>query len=78
MKGIVKSFSNSKGYGFIEVAGNEPDVFVHYSAIQKKNGRSLYPGDVVEFKLRAGTVLRQAQDVVVVGHVWVARTRRSA
>ena len=32
-EGSVKWFNESKGFGFIEVDGQEKDVFIHHSAI---------------------------------------------
>lgn len=48
--GKVKWFSDSKGWGFIEVAGSR-DVFVHYSEIKKDGYRSLAEGETVQFEL---------------------------
>ena len=50
LKGTVKWFNNTKGYGFIEY-GNLEDIFVHYSAIRKDGYKSLREGEIVEFKL---------------------------
>lgn len=47
--GKVKWFNASKGYGFLERANGEADVFVHYSAIQGEGFRSLGEGQLVEF-----------------------------
>lgn len=65
-QGKVKWFSNEKGYGFIEHAGN-PDVFVHFSAIQGSGFRKLNEGDEVEFEIADGVSGRgpQAANVVV-------------
>lgn len=46
--GTVKWFNKSKGYGFISYE-DEPDIFVHYSAIESKGYRYLEEGDRVEF-----------------------------
>jgi len=48
--GKIKWFNVAKGYGFIEVEGEE-DVFVHYSAIQMEGFRSVAEGDVVDFEI---------------------------
>jgi CspA family cold shock protein len=49
-QGTVKWFSNSKGYGFIQVEGGQ-DVFVHHSAIEGEGFKSLKEGDVVELEV---------------------------
>ena len=48
--GTVKWFNDEKGWGFIAVDG-QPDVFVHYSAIQLDGYKSLKEGDEVEFDI---------------------------
>lgn len=48
--GIVKWFSNQKGYGFIE-REEGPDVFVHYSGIIGEGFKSLEEGDQVTFEV---------------------------
>ena len=62
MRGIVKWFNNSKGYGFI---GREdgPDVFVHFSAVVGDGYRTLREGDIVEFEIGPGPKGPQAMDV---------------
>jgi len=62
VRGTVKWFNNSKGYGFI---GREdgPDVFVHYSAITGDGYRSLQEGDPVEFEIVEGPKGPQAANV---------------
>jgi len=52
-KGKVKWFSESKGYGFIEVPGRR-DIFVHYSAIQNNGWKTLAEGQEVEFEIVDG------------------------
>lgn len=50
MRGTVKWFNNSKGYGFIAPEDGTKDVFVHYSEIQSTGGyRTLDEGEMVEF-----------------------------
>ena len=49
--GTCKWFNVVKGFGFIEVDGDSPDVFVHQSDIYAPGFRSLAEGEPVEFKL---------------------------
>lgn len=63
MKGTVKWFNDSKGYGFIQQPTGD-DVFVHFSAIVGDGYRTLAEGDQVEFELRDGEQGRQATNVI--------------
>ncbi len=63
--GKVKWFSDEKGYGFIEQGEGDPDVFVHFSAIQGDGFRSLNEGDEVEFEVEQGQKGLQAASVTV-------------
>ncbi len=47
-EGIVKWFSNKKGFGFIEQEGGG-DIFVHFSAITMEGFKTLNEGDRVSF-----------------------------
>ncbi len=62
-KGIVKWFSNQKGYGFITPEGSEKDIFVHFSSIQSEGFKTLKQGDGVEFEIKDGPKGEQAVDV---------------
>lgn len=63
MKGTVRWFNNTKGYGFIG-RDDGPDVFVHYSAIVGDGFRTLNEGEAVEFQIVQGPKGPQAADVV--------------
>ena len=63
MKGTVKWFNDSKGYGFIQNAQGE-DVFVHFSAIQAEGFRTLSEGEEVEFEVRESDRGPQAANVI--------------
>ncbi len=51
--GVVKWFSNKKGYGFIEQEEGD-DIFVHHSAINMQGFRTLSEGDRVSFEIEVG------------------------
>jgi CspA family cold shock protein len=51
--GVVKWFSNRKGYGFIEQEEGD-DIFVHHSAINMPGFRTLAEGDRVSFEIEIG------------------------
>ena len=59
----VKWFNAEKGFGFIEVEG-ENDVFVHFSAINQEGYKSLEEGQSVEFEVVEGDRGPQAANVV--------------
>lgn len=62
-QGTVKWFNAEKGFGFIEVEG-ENDVFVHFSAINQDGDKSLEEGQAVEFEVVEGDRGPQAANVV--------------
>ena len=55
IKGKVKWFNGSKGYGFIERDDKEKDVFVHMSAVKDSGVEYLNEGDVLTFDIEDGT-----------------------
>lgn len=62
-QGTVKWFNAEKGFGFMEVEG-ENDVFVHFSAINQDGYKSLEEGQSVEFEVVEGDRGPQAANVV--------------
>ena len=61
--GTVKWFNGEKGFGFIEVEG-ENDVFVHFSAIEGEGFKTLDEGQKVQFDVVQGNKGPQAEKVV--------------
>lgn len=66
VKGKVKWFNNSKGFGFIIPESGSDDVFAHYSQIQIEGYKSLKPDDLVEFEIIDGKNGKQAQNIQLV------------
>ena len=62
VEGTVKWFNAEKGFGFIEVEGQD-DVFVHFSAIQEEGFKALEEGQVVTFEIEEGQRGPQAANV---------------
>ena len=63
-KGTVKSFNESKGFGFIAREDGE-DVFVHHTAIQGSGFKTLSEGQAVSFDVDKGPKGLRASNVVV-------------
>ena len=51
MRGTVKWFNSTKGYGFIQPEGGGKDVFVHISAVEKAGLDGLPDGAKVTFDI---------------------------
>ncbi len=62
--GKIKWFNASKGFGFIEVEG-EDDVFVHYSGLQMEGFKTVDEGDEVDFEISNDGKGPRADKVVV-------------
>ncbi len=52
--GLVKWFSNTKGFGFISPDEGGEDIFAHFSAISIDGYKTLKGGQKVEFELSEG------------------------
>lgn len=66
--GVVKWFSQSKGYGFIAIDSGG-DAFVHYSAIESEESlKNLYEGQRVMFVVTDRGRGPQAQEVRLEGY----------
>ena len=63
IKGTVKWFDESKGFGFIEQESG-PDVFAHFSAISSTGYKTLNDGQKVEFTVTQGPKGPQAENIV--------------
>lgn len=64
--GIVKWFSDKKGYEFIEQEEGD-DVFVHFSTIQMEGFKTLAEGAPVVFEIEPGPRGPAAKNVFKVG-----------
>jgi CspA family cold shock protein len=64
--GVVKWFSNTRGYGFISPDEGGEDVFAHFSAIEMEGYRTLKSGQRVEFDVNPGPKGLHASKIMVV------------
>lgn len=82
--GMVRSFHEDEGYGFIETDEGE-QFFVHHSAIEMEGFRTLSQGDRVFFEARftrrgprgraCAQALRQRKRIGFVGVGWLHITQ---
>ena len=54
LKGSVKWFNDTKGFGFISPSDGSDDLFVHQSSIRTEGFRSLGDGEEVEYEVATG------------------------
>jgi CspA family cold shock protein len=64
--GTVKSFNDSKGYGFLTPDEGTKDVFVHHSNIVGDGFKSLAEGARVEFETQQGQKGPEATNVTAI------------
>jgi len=64
VKGTVKWFNETKGFGFIEQQSG-PDVFAHFSSVVSDGFKTLLEGQAVEFVVKQGLKGPQAENIVV-------------
>ena len=64
VKGTVKWFNESRGFGFLAQPDGE-DIFVHYTAIQGNGFRTLKEGQEVEFNIEQTAKGLQASNVTI-------------
>jgi CspA family cold shock protein len=61
--GIVKWFSEAKGFGFITPSDGGKDLFAHFSAIQEHGFKTLKEGQHVSFDVTTGPKGLQASNI---------------
>ncbi|MAW23154.1 MAG: cold-shock protein [Porticoccaceae bacterium] len=65
--GMIKWFSNSKGFGFIVNEDGPTDIFVHYSSIVSEGYRTLKTGQIVNYEVKQGEKGLHAENVIPIG-----------
>ena len=65
--GMIKWFSNSKGFGFIVNEDGPKDILVHYSSIVSEGYRTLKTGQIVNYEVKQGEKGLHAENVIPIG-----------
>ena len=65
VKGTVKWFNETKGFGFIQQESG-PDVFAHFSEIASSGFKTLMEGQQVEFSVAQGQKGPNAVNIVAI------------
>jgi CspA family cold shock protein len=65
VKGTVKWFNETKGFGFIQQESG-PDVFAHFSEIASSGFKTLLEGQMVEFSVAQGQKGPNAVNIVAI------------
>ncbi len=66
IRGTVKWFNPTKGFGFIEPEDGSKDAFVHISAVERSGLAGLKEGQKVTFELVSGRDGKSAAENLVV------------
>ena len=61
--GIVKWFSDAKGFGFITPDDGSEDLFAHFSAIHMNGFKTVKEGQKVSFEIAQGPKGKQASNI---------------
>lgn len=67
LNGVVKWFSDAKGYGFVRCEGIPEDILVHHTSITMEGFRTLAHGDTVQFQVKRDAKGLKAINVVKTG-----------
>lgn len=65
LRGKVKWFNNTKGFGFISSETHSEDLFVHYSSIQIDGYKTLKAGQNVLFDIEQGNKGLHAKNIIL-------------
>jgi len=64
--GIVKWFSDTKGFGFITPDDGSADLFAHFSAINMGGFKTLKEGQKITYEVAQGPKGKQASNIQVI------------
>jgi cold shock protein len=51
LRGVLKTWKEDRGFGFITPDNGGRDVFIHISAIGEEAGRRPEPGDIIQYQI---------------------------